>query len=74
MTLTGSGNEMTVENEYIITTAQGEALKDVLMSKFIPYRNVGEIQYRGEPALDILDPILIDTDFANDLPANYSRK
>ena len=67
--LTGGGEAMVVENDFIVTTAEGEALRDRVLDHFIKYRNTAEIGYRGEPALDILDNITIDTEFGDDIPA-----
>lgn len=67
--LKGGGEAMVVDNEFIVTTAEGEALRDRILDHFIKYRNTAEIGYRGEPALDILDTITIDADFGTYIPA-----
>ncbi|MGI6176796.1 MAG: carbohydrate-binding protein, partial [Christensenellales bacterium] len=63
LSLTGGGEAMVVDNAYIQTTAQAENFRDYLMEKFLPYRNIGDIVYRGEPALDILDPLWLEVSF-----------
>jgi len=64
----GGGEELVIEgNPYIILTSEGEALRDRLENDFIPYRNEAEVVYRGEPALDILDHITLESDFDSSL-------
>lgn len=67
--LNGGGETMTVENPFIVTTAEGEALSGVVYDHFIKYRNTADIPYRGEPALDILDTITLGTEFGGDVEA-----
>ena len=64
--LKGGGESMEVENPFIVTTTQGEELRDIVLDHFIKYRNLAEITYRGEPALDILDHITLSTKFPDD--------
>ena len=67
--LNGGGETMTVENPFIVTTAEGETLRDIVYDHFIKYRNTADIPYRGEPALDILDTITLGTEFGGDVEA-----
>jgi hypothetical protein len=63
----GGGEDMVVENPYIIVTSNAENLRDRIEDKFIPFRNEGHIAYRGEPALDILDKITFDAPFEENI-------
>ena len=64
----GGGDELTIsDNPYIVTTESGEQLRDRILDDFLPYRNEASITYRGEPALDVLDQITFDSDFATGL-------
>ncbi len=68
VTIGGGGEDLTISgNDYIVTTTACEALRDRLVDDFLPYRNEADLSYRGEPALDILDNITFDSDFANGL-------
>jgi hypothetical protein len=67
--LNGGGETMTVENPFIVTTAEGETLSGVVYDHFIKYRNTADIPYRGEPAIDILDTITLGTEFGGDVEA-----
>lgn len=67
--LNGGGETMTVENPFIVTTAEGETLSGIVYDHFIKYRNTADIPYRGEPALDILDTITLGTEFGGDVEA-----
>jgi hypothetical protein len=67
--LNGGGETMTVENPFIVTTAEGETLSGIVYDHFIKYRNTADVPYRGEPALDILDTITLGTEFGGDVEA-----
>ncbi len=67
--LNGGGETMTVENPFIVTTAEGETLSEIVYDHFIKYRNTADVPYRGEPALDILDTISLGTEFGGDVEA-----
>lgn len=67
--LNGGGETMTVENPFIVTTAEGETLSGIVYDHFIKYRNTADVPYRGEPALDILDTISLGTEFGGDVEA-----
>lgn len=63
----GGGEDMIVENPYMIVTSNAENLRDRIEERFIPFRNEGHIAYRGEPALDILDKITFDAPFEENI-------
>lgn len=65
--LGGGGEDMIVENPYIILTSNAENLRDRIEEQFIPFRNEANIVFRGEPALDILDVITFDAPFAENI-------
>ena len=67
-TIIEGGEDLTIDNKFIETTPQAEALLERTKT-YLAKRNTAEIPYRGEPALDILDRILFDTEYSTDIVA-----
>ena len=70
-TLVEGGEDVTISNNFIETTPEAEALY-ARTKTYLTTRNTAEIPYRGEPALDILDKILLDTQYSTDLVATVT--
>jgi hypothetical protein len=67
-TINPKGEDVLVENDFVQTALQAEALLP-WVKRYLGMRNTAEIEYAGEPALDILDIILLDTEYSKNIPA-----
>ena len=67
-TINAKGEDVLVENDFVQTTLQAEALLP-WVKRYLGMRNTAEIEYAGDPALDILDIILLDTEYSENIPA-----
>ena len=54
--LNGGGETMTVENPFIVTTAEGETLSGIVYDHFIKYRNTADVLIVGNLRLTSSTP------------------
>lgn len=67
-TINPKGEDILVENGFIQTSQQAQVVLP-WVKRYLGMRNIAEINYAGEPALDILDIVLLDTEYGTDIPA-----
>lgn len=67
-TINPRGEDIFVENDFVQTTLQAEVVLP-WVKRYLAMRNTAEIEYAGDPALDILDIVLLDTEYSENIPA-----
>ena len=67
-TINPKGEDILVENDFVQTTLQAEVVLP-WVKRYLGMRNTAEIEYAGDPSLDVLDIVLLDTEYSENIPA-----
>lgn len=67
-TINPKGEDIFVENDFVQTTLQAGVVLP-WVKRYLGMRNTAEIAYAGDPSLDVLDTVLLDTEYSNNIPA-----